>query len=514
MKDTIIKSEIKMDTKQFCLYARVSSREQEREGYSIDAQIKSCRDYALGHDLEIVKEFVDIESAKQSGRKQFEQLTSYLKDNANVGIICEKVDRLYRNLKDYLIVDDLGRDLIFVKENTIYTSEAKASEKLMHGIKVLMARNYIDNLSDEIKKGMYEKFHQGGYPRKAPLGYLNDKNTRTIVLNPSTSSHVVKLFELYATGTYSLERIADELYKNGLRTRNGGKVIKSSLHRIIQEPFYYGIMQYNGLTNRGTHDPLISKKLFDQANEMLGKKNKIKATTHFFPLKGRLMCATCGCSITAEIQRGHAYYRCTHSKPCTERKYVREERLEAEITEILDDLEMDQEFAEIMIRATKEANKEELNYNLSSVDLLNIQLERVKKKLSKLVDSHIDNKIPEDIFDQKREELLKEKADVEVELAGHNRAHDSSFEQLEKVVKVAKYVQKLFKVGDAETKHILLSLISSNIYLSNAKIVSYQLNPVFSYLFTGLKQPENRKLSGREDSNLRPRRPKRRALAN
>src|SRR3990167_11407603 len=261
MSDYIIKSEIKMDTKQFCLYARVSSREQEREGYSIDAQIKSCRDYALGHDLEIVKEFVDIESAKQSGRKQFEQLTSYLKDNANVGIICEKVDRLYRNLKDYLIVDDLGRDLIFVKENTIYTSEAKASEKLMHGIKVLMARNYLDNLSDEVKKSLYEKFSQGGYPRQAPLGYFNDKNTRTVKINQNTAPHVVKLFDLYATGNYSLDKIASILYKDGLRGKTGKRIFKAALHKSIQEPFYYGLMRYNGLTGVGNHEPIIDKKI-------------------------------------------------------------------------------------------------------------------------------------------------------------------------------------------------------------------------------------------------------------
>ena len=148
--------ELQMDTNNFCLYARVSSREQEREGYSIDAQLKSCRDYAVAHDLTIVNEFIDIESAKNSGRKQFTELINYLSNNANTGIICEKVDRLYRNLKDYLTIDDLKRDLVFVKENTIYTSEAKASEKLMHGIKVLMARNYLDNLSDEVKKGLYD----------------------------------------------------------------------------------------------------------------------------------------------------------------------------------------------------------------------------------------------------------------------------------------------------------------------------------------------------------------------
>src|SRR3989344_7524741 len=219
--------ELQMTTKQFCLYARVSSREQEREGYSIDAQLKSCRDYASGHDLEIVKEFVDVESAKQAGRKQFNELIIYLQEHPEVGIICEKVDRLHRNLKDYLTVDDLGRGLIFVKENTIYTPAAKASEKLMHGIKVLMARNYIDNLSDEIKKGLYEKFYQGGYPRKAPIGYLNDKNTRTVKINQKTAPHDVKLFDLYATGNYSLDKIASILYKDGLRGKTGKRIFKA-----------------------------------------------------------------------------------------------------------------------------------------------------------------------------------------------------------------------------------------------------------------------------------------------
>src|SRR3989338_4045987 len=155
MSDTIIKSEIKMDTRKFSLYARVSSREQEREGYSIDAQLKNCRDYALAHDLSIEKEFIDIESAKKSGRKKFSEMIAYLEEKQDAGIICEKVDRLCRNFKDYVTFDDLRRTLIFVKENSVITPDSRASDKFFFGIRVLMARNYIDNLSDEIKKGIY-----------------------------------------------------------------------------------------------------------------------------------------------------------------------------------------------------------------------------------------------------------------------------------------------------------------------------------------------------------------------
>ena len=506
--------ELQMDTNNFCLYARVSSREQEREGYSINAQLKSCRDYAVAHDLRIVKEFIDIESAKNFGRKQFTELINYLCNNNNTGIICEKVDRLYRNLKDYLTIDDLKRDLVFVKENTIYTSEAKASEKLMHGIKVLMARNYLDNLSDEVKKGLYEKFSQGGYPRQAPLGYFNDKNTRTVKINQNTAPHVVKLFDLYATGNYSLDKIASILYKDGLRGKTGKRIFKAALHKSIQEPFYYGLMRYNGMTGIGNHKPIIDKKIWDQANEMLKNRTKSKKIKHDFALKGNLKCYTCGSYITAEIQRGHVYYRCTHSKPCSEKKYVREEVLSNEIEHILADLEMDEEFVQLMIKATKEANQEELQYNLHSVENLNKQLERVKKKLSRLVDSHLDNKIPDDLYEIKKDELLKEKAQTEIMLSNHSQAHEVTFEQLEKVLKVAQQARRLFKVGDIKTKQTLLSLISSNILIHDGQIASYQLNPVFSYLMKGAKTPENINLSGREDSNLRPLRPKRSALAN
>lgn len=417
-------------------------------------------------------------------------------------------------MKDYVTLDDRKLTLIFVKENSVFTPNARASDKFFHGIKVLMARNYIDNLSDEIKKGCYEKFAQGGYPRKAPLGYLNDKNSRSIVIDKKKSPLIVKMFEMYASGRYTLAQISHELYNDGLRTRSGKRVVKGSIHRMIQETFYFGLMQYNGKYNKGNHEPLINKKLFDQANNMLNNRSKAKAVKHDFALKGRLRCASCNCAITAEVQRGHVYYRCTHSKPCLEKKYVREEILSEQISLILADLEMDKEFVEIMIQATREAQKEELDYNINTIENLNKLHAIVKKRLSKLLDSHFDEAIPQDTYEQKKEELLKEKAELETQIAGNQIAHDSSFEQLEKVLKVAHVAQKLFKVGDNETKQVLLALISSNIFISEGKISSYQLNPLFAYLLKRAKEGKIFNLSGKEDLNLRPHGPKPRALAN
>jgi DNA invertase Pin-like site-specific DNA recombinase len=156
------------------LYARVSSKDQEREGFSIPAQLQLLRTYASANSFAIAKEFVDVETAKAAGRTGFGEMIAFLKKNTTCRIILvEKTDRLYRNFRDYVTIDELGVDIYLVKENAILSSNSRSSEKFMHGVKVLMAKNYIDNLSEETRKGMLEKARQGIWPSYAPLGYMN-----------------------------------------------------------------------------------------------------------------------------------------------------------------------------------------------------------------------------------------------------------------------------------------------------------------------------------------------------
>ena len=160
------------------IYARVSSKEQEQEGYSIPSQLKLLNDYALKNVYKVIKEFVDIETAKRAGRENFNLMIEFLKKNTDVkAILCEKTDRLSRNFRDIAILDDLvnqqSLSIILVKENTTISRDSKSHEKFIFGIKALMAKNYIDNLSEETRKGMLEKAEQGIYPSSAPLGYKN-----------------------------------------------------------------------------------------------------------------------------------------------------------------------------------------------------------------------------------------------------------------------------------------------------------------------------------------------------
>ncbi len=166
-----------LNLREAVLYARVSTPDQQREGYSIPTRVKLLEDYAALNGIAVVSSHVDLETARKSSRTAFGNMLRYLRRYPEVRIILvEKTDRLYRNLKDWAIIDDLGVEVHFVKENVVMSDGCRSSEKFVHGIKVLMAKAYIDNLSEETRKGMLEKAQQGHWPSCAPVGYRNVKD--------------------------------------------------------------------------------------------------------------------------------------------------------------------------------------------------------------------------------------------------------------------------------------------------------------------------------------------------
>jgi DNA invertase Pin-like site-specific DNA recombinase len=237
-------------------YARVSSKDQEKEGFSIPAQLELLRAYAGAHGFAVLQEFVDVETAKQSGRSGFGEMIAKLAKNKTCRtVLVEKTDRLYRNLKDWVTVDGLALEVHFVKENVVLSPESRSHEKFMHGIKVLMAKNYIDNLSEETRKGMLEKARQGIWPSYAPLGYINVLGTdgkRTITPDPNLAPAIKRLYEHYLTGKYSLKEIGRLARTEGMTYRKSGDAVPTStIHKILRNRIYSGDFDFDGTTYKG-----------------------------------------------------------------------------------------------------------------------------------------------------------------------------------------------------------------------------------------------------------------------
>jgi site-specific DNA recombinase len=247
------------------MYYRVSSEEQEREGYSLPAQLNRLREYAARENLRIVEEFVDVESAKRPGRPEFDRMVDFLRkeskkelDHRCRVLLVEKTDRLYRNLRDYLTLDELALEIHFVVENFVISPDSHSSQKFLHGIKVLMAKNYIDNLGQEVRKGMREKAGQGIPPNKVPLGYSNVEGPdgkRGVELRADIAPVIRLLFTEYASGRRSLADLVEIARQNGLFIGRGTDRVTATLHSMLRNPFYYEEFRFCGTLYRGAYEP-------------------------------------------------------------------------------------------------------------------------------------------------------------------------------------------------------------------------------------------------------------------
>jgi site-specific DNA recombinase len=278
--------------RQAVMYTRVSSKDQEREGYSIPAQQALLREYASNHGFKIVREFVDVETAKVAGRKAFSEMVTFLGKNRECRVVlAEKTDRLYRNFKDYVVLEDLDIEIHLPKEGHVISKESRSHDRLIHGIKVVLSRNYIENLSEEVRKGMRQKAAEGIYPTRPPLGYQNNKLEHTIELNPETASVVQRIFELFAGGRISLAEL-----RKRIKQETGRTYAKGYLHKILKNPFYIGLYQWGDTTYKGTHPRFIDPGMFQRVQDIFAGYNRPKHRHHEFAFGGGLLrCAYDDC---------------------------------------------------------------------------------------------------------------------------------------------------------------------------------------------------------------------------
>jgi len=465
-----------IETNKVVIYARVSSKEQEKEGFSIPAQLKLLNSYAAEQGFQEVKEFVDVETAKKTGRPGFNSMVDFFKKAIKskspkepcLILLVEKTDRLYRNLKDWVTIDDLDLDIHFVKENVILSRESRSSEKFMHGIKVLMAKNYIDNLSEETKKGMLEKAEQGIFPSFAPLGYINVEcgGKRIIQPDPDLGPLVIQLFEWYATGNYSLLEVKEKVQSEGFAYRkNGRKIPKSVIHKILTNPIYYGDFRWDGKHYRGTHEPIVTKELFDRVQEVLVEKGRrrTRQQKHQWAFQGLVSCGHCGCALTGEIKKGrYIYYHCTgHKGKCPE-KYVREEELADHFGEALRAIKLDSEVLSWIVTALKGSHKDEKRYHDEIIANLQKQYGRLQDRLDAMYIDKLDGRIAPEFFDRKSEEWRREQADILRKIEKHQNANHAYLDEGGRILELAQHAVILYEKQEMVEKRRLLNFVFSN----------------------------------------------------
>lgn len=494
------------------IYARVSTKEQEREGFSIPAQLKLLTEYALKNNYTVVKEFKDAETAKFEGRENFNLMLKYLKENADIKvIICEKTDRISRNFKDMATIEDMVENqkytIIFVKENNIISKRSKSQGKLMFYIMASMARNYVNNLSEETRKGMLEKANSGTFPSYAPFGYINyeektnGRHLRQLKPDENRAPIIHKVFKMYSTGDYSLEGIVEVAYEEGLRTRKSLKVNKSAIYSMLQNPIYYGSFRWNGKLYPGSHTPIISKELFDAVQSVFSSYNKPKQTARKFAYTGLLTCDKCGCSITAEIKKNkYVYYHCTSYRGKCGNTYIREEELSDKLANMVKNIHISDDILELVKQALLENHTDERLYYEKKVNALARQKGMLEHRLHEIYVDKLDRKLSQEKYDSMLEDWTKELDKIKGEIARHEKADINYLSQGTYILELCNKAHGLYLRQNAYERAKLLHTILSNCTLNDGSLCPTYRKP-FDIIAKG---PSRSDWLPGLDSNQRP----------
>jgi hypothetical protein len=372
-------------------------------------------------------------------------------------------------LKDWVTIDGLGLEIHFVKENVVLSPESRSSERFMHGIKVLMAKNYIDNLSEETRKGMIQKAKEGTWPSFAPLGYLNmdgSNGKRTIQPDPNLAPAITRMFEQYATGKFSLKQMATKARADGLAYRKSGDMVPTStVHKILRNRIYSGDFDFDGITYIGTYERIVTRELWEEVQAILDGRGakKTRKMREQFAFSGLVTCGHCGCAMVGEIKKGrYIYYHCTGFKGKCPEPYTREEVLEEKFTALLKGIAFSDETLAWVRQALRESHRDERQFRDDAIAKLQREHRRVQDRIDCMYEDKLDGRIGNDIFDAKAAEMRTAQATVLRDMEAHRTANQSYIEEGVQLLELAHNAHVLFESQPPTEKRKLLNFVLSN----------------------------------------------------
>jgi DNA invertase Pin-like site-specific DNA recombinase len=491
--------------KQFVALARVSSREQEREGFSLEVQEDALKRYATQAGGEIVKLFKIAETAsKGDERKTFRELVAYAKKNAVHldGLLFYKVDRAARNLFDYVELERLESeyDLPFISVSQ--PTENTPAGRMMRRTLANMASFYTEQQSVDVREGLARRVQEGWFIGLAPYGYRNvRKDGRGIVeIEPQEAANVKRIFHLYAFENVTLDGLVERINAEGRVFRQSQpKFPRSMVHAILKDRAYIGEILHKGEWYPGKHEPLIDRATWNRVQTLLGGHIY---QSHALTYAGDLIqCAHCGHPITGEKvrkkskkgERFYTYYRCTYyTKPGHPRIRVTEADIDAQVLAVFDKMRVDDEqvrdwFRLVLASQTRDAQADSLAQRAE----LQRQETLLVQQQDRLLNMRLAEEIDPETFAKKHTELRDRLATIKLQLDAVDRSHDETAELAAKVFELSQTLRNQWLTADYAAKRRILEIVFLNCRLDDANLIPTMRKP-FDVLAEGLLSKNSR----------------------
>jgi site-specific DNA recombinase len=479
------------------IYLRVSTDEQAKEGFSIDNQKRACVEYAQMNDYYVKRIFTDDgKSARTTDRAAFQELLTTAMNKPVEAVIIYKIDRFARNVGDFASTrkqfKNIGIKLLSVTEN------GDVTEGLIGNIFASVAEWESDVNGQRTRDALMQKFREGWQPSGPPIGYRSvggDKERKTCELNPYIAPIIKELFQLYATGGYSIMELQDWLTSKNIVSKSGTNLGHSVIHTIISNHFYYGWIRWHGEGKYGNHQPIISKELFDTCQYVAAKHRSflLRRRVHDFLLRGFIVCAECGQRYTAEWhyddiklkERGGkiAYYHCQkRERNGCPAPYVEVDNLENQVETAIKQMEFNQEFIDAVIKKTKSILEENRKGTVSVRQGITNGKMALEAKRNRLEDELLEGTIDRSVYKRKHSEFEDKIRNLDFQIQDIEEKSKIDVNLIEEVLFFTRNIHSTYTEAPNFFKRHYLRFFFEKIIVKDKKIYKVVPTPIFKIL--------------------------------
>lgn len=491
--------------KRYLALARVSSREQEREGFSLDVQVDALQRYAEKNQGEIVKLYRIAETAsKRDERKTFHEMLQFARKNAHQidAILFYKVDRAARNLFDYVELECLesehGIEFISVTQPTENTPAGKLQRRILAN----MASFYTEQQSLDVREGLARRVKSGLFVSKAPYGYRNVRiDGRGLVeLHPENAEKIRRIFDLYAYHNHTLDTLGKQLVDEHIVFKDTCPTFsRSTLYKILTDRAYIGEVKHHDVWYPGQHTPIIGRATWNRVQAILGGK---RYRCHEMTYAGEVVrCGHCGHPITGEVKtkktkngiREYIYYRCSHYNSAHHpRTRLREKELDQQMLAFFDRMRVeDDEVREWFVKALRSFTKKEQTQSKKLDAELKRQHSLIQEQKYRLLDLLLLKEIESETFSRKDMELRDREADLRLQLEACSRHGDEESDIVVKAFELTQDLRNKWVTAEFVAKRRILEIICLNLTLNDVSLVPTWRKP-FDMIAEGLVFEESR----------------------
>ena len=496
-------------------YIRVSTVGQAEEGFSLDHQKASIKDYCKTRGLHLVNVYVDEgKSGRTVNRPEFQQMLKEIKEKGIDCVIIYKIDRFARNVTDFSRIwnefKEKGINLISVLEGDLSNGSS-----LVPNIFASVAQWESEVNGQRTRDALMEKFKSGWQPTPPPTGYRSvggEGERKYCEPDPYTAPIIKKMFELYSTGQYSMVTLQEWLKDKNIISKNGTIISFSRINNILRNPFYYGLIRWHGQEKMGKHTPLINKQLFDTVQYILEKHRHflLRERKYDFLLRGFVYC-TCGMRLVGDVstirsnKRKVYYYHCQKRySPDCKQKYAQAKDLEEQVEGYIKEIEFTDDFiAQVQQQARDFLNTGRKNTQGMRQALIN-QRAGLESKRNKLEDLLIDESIDRDTYKRKHAEITQQINNLQTQIEEVEQEGKLDMPLIEETLFLTKDIYKTYRNAPAPLKRHYLRFFYEGFIVDNKVIVEAKPTPILNALKTANMVRLRQVQLPRQDSNLRP----------